>query len=393
VDGSGFLSSAPLKVWWRRALGEATSSRDKPSQTVCTDLKTVVLVDFMIRKISLALLLLSGWIGMTALAAEADRSSRPDYSEVRELIQTHLPEVTAAQLDDAAVRGLLEAFRGKVRLVDASAGAATGTTNQFTVQTIEPGVGLVRVHQLTTNLAAQLTARIRELGRTNELLGFVLDLRFASGEDYAAVAAVGDLFVTEARPLLDWGQGMVSGQAKNESLNFPVVVLVNGATSGAPEVLAALLRELGVGLILGSPTRGAVVTGREFPLRNGQRLLVAGAPVKLGTGTEIASAGVTPDIRVSVNPAHERLYWSDPFADPLAQMTATNGVGGATNRVARRTRTSEADLVRARREGLGIDSEALTPQEVEPEQPVILDPALARGVDVLKGLAVVRRVR
>jgi hypothetical protein len=356
-------------------------------------LKTVVLVNLMLHKFSLGLLLLGSCLSATALAAEADRSSRPDYSEVRELIQTHLPEVTAAQMDDAAVRGLLEAFRGKVRLVDASGGAATEATNQFTVQTIEAGVGLVRVQQLTTNLAAQLTVRIRELSATNELLGLVLDLRFARGEDYAAVAAVGDLFLTEARPLLDWGPGMVYGQAKTESLDLPAVVLVNGSTSGAPEVLAALLRELGVGLILGSPTRGAVVTGREFPLRNGQRLLVAGTPVKLGTGTEIASSGVTPDIRVSVNPAHERAYWLDPFADPVAQMTATNGTAGATNRVARRTRTTEADLVRARREGLGIDSEALTPREVEPEQPVILDPALARGVDVLKGLAVVRRVR
>jgi hypothetical protein len=347
----------------------------------------------MLYKFSLVILALSGWVGPIALAAEADPSSRPDYSEVRELIQTHLPEVTTAQLDEAAVRGLLEAFRGKVRLVDGSGGGTSGTTNQFTIQTIEPGVGLVRVQQLTTNLAGQLTVRIRELGKTNELLGFVLDLRFASGEDYAAVAAVGDLFLKEARPLLDWGQGMISGQAKTESLDFPVVVLVNGSTSGAPEVLAALLRELGVGLILGSPTRGAVVTGREFPLRNGQRLLVAGAPVKLGTGTEISSSGVTPDIRVSVNPTQERAYWLDPFADPLAQMTATNGVAGATNRVARRTRTSEADLVRARREGLGLDAEALTPREAEPEQPVILDPALARGVDVLKGLAVVRRVR
>jgi hypothetical protein len=355
--------------------------------------KNVILVNFMLYKFSLVMLLLCGWVGPIALAAEADQSSRPDYLEVRELIQTHLPEVTTAQLDDAAVQGLLEAFRGKVRLVDASGSAATETTNQFTVQSIEPGVGLVRVQQLTTNLAEQLTARIRKLGKTNELLGFVLDLRFAGGEDYAAVAAVGDLFLTEARPLLDWGQGMISSQAKTESLDFPVVVLVNGSTSGAPEVLAALLRELGVGLILGSPTRGAVVTGREFPLRNGQRLLVAGAAVKLGTGTQISSSGVTPDIRVSVNPAQERAYWLDPFADPLAQMTATNGAAGATNRVARRTRTTEADLVRARREGVRVDSEALSPREVGPEQPVILDPALARGVDVLKGLAVVRRVR
>jgi hypothetical protein len=346
-------------------------------------------IDFMLHKLFLPMLILGGWAGATAAAAETAPSSRLDFSEVRELIQTHLPEVTAAELDDAAVRGLLEAFRGKIRLVDAAADSATEKPNQFSVQTVEAGIELVRVRNLTTNLAGKLTDWGREWRMTNVFLGMVLDLRFASGEDYAAVAAVGDLFLTESRPLLDWGLGMVSARAKTEALDFPVVVLVNGSTSGAPEVLAALLRELGVGLILGSPTRGAVVTGREFPLRNGQKLLVAGAPVKLGTGTLISSGGVTPDIRVSVNPAQERAYWLDPFAE----LTATNGVNGATNRVARRTRTSEADLVRARREGVRVDSEALSPREAEPEPPVILDPVLARGADVLKGLAVVRRAR
>jgi hypothetical protein len=64
-----------------------------------------------------------------------------------------------------------------------------------------------------------------------------------------------------------------------------------------------------------------------------------------------------------------------------------------TNRPARRPRPTEADLVRARREGLPLDAKVVTSREVEPPRPVLQDPALARAVDLLKGLAVVRQGR
>jgi hypothetical protein len=67
----------------------------------------------------------------------------------------------------------------------------------------------------------------------------------------------------------------------------------------------------------------------------------------------------------------------------------TNSVSG-TNRVARRPRFNEAELVRERREGISeADMTAL--RERDPEKPQVNDPALARALDLLKGLAVVRQ--
>jgi hypothetical protein len=51
---------------------------------------------------------------------------------------------------------------------------------------------------------------------------------------------------------------------------------------------------------------------------------------------------------------------------------------------------NEADLVRERRRGLNGEGTP-APVAAEPERPVVRDPALARALDVLKGLAVVRR--
>jgi hypothetical protein len=56
---------------------------------------------------------------------------------------------------------------------------------------------------------------------------------------------------------------------------------------------------------------------------------------------------------------------------------------------------NEAELVREHREGLdrfpGIDSASMPP--AEPARPVVTDPVLARALDLLKGLAVVRQSR
>jgi hypothetical protein len=68
---------------------------------------------------------------------------------------------------------------------------------------------------------------------------------------------------------------------------------------------------------------------------------------------------------------------------------ATN-LAGTTNRNVRRPRFNEAELVRERREGATLDADD-TEREAEPEKPVVHDPVLARALDLLKGLAVVRR--
>ena len=67
----------------------------------------------------------------------------------------------------------------------------------------------------------------------------------------------------------------------------------------------------------------------------------------------------------------------------------TNQASG-TNRAVRRPRFNEAELVRERREGISeADMTALGSRE--PEKPMVTDPALARALDLLKGLALVRQ--
>src|SRR5207249_12336882 len=136
----------------------------------------------------------------------------------------------------------------------------------------------------------------------SKLKGVVLDLRFSAGDDYQSAAAVADLFIPKEHPLLDWGSGVVKSRNKEDAIRIPVAVLVNRDTAGAAEALAAVLRETGTGLILGGKTAGQAMIAQEFPLKNGDRLRIATAPVQLGDGSALSAEGVKPDIAVEVRP-------------------------------------------------------------------------------------------
>jgi C-terminal processing protease CtpA/Prc len=173
-----------------------------------------------------------------------------------------------------------------------------------------------------------------------------------------------------------------------------VAVLVNQETVGAAEALAAALRETGAGLILGSRTAGQAMVVQEFPLKNGERLRIATAPVQLGDGSALSAQGLKPDIAVDVSTEDERAYYTDAYkaAEKTNLLASAANSPSGTNRVARRPRFNEAELVRERREGVSeADLTALRGRE--PEKPMLQDPVLARALDLLRGLALVRQER
>ena len=321
---------------------------------------------------------------MTGPAARAEVGDTPDFREVYESLRTNLPGISEGELNQAAVAGLLQQMRGRAALAD-SAAPTNSALQKFIV--VERNIAVAGVRRIDAPLKAELTAEFRAVARTNRLKGLVLDLRFATGDDYAAAASLAELFVAKDRELLDWGAGPVKSTAGEVTIDLPVVVLVNQETLGAAEVLAGMLRECGIALILGNPTSGRAYAARELALSGGQKLRIGTVPVKLGDGSEIPTTGLAPDITVAVGLDQERILAAEPFGP----------VGNSTNappaRPARSRRPSEADLVRERRELQTNQPSLAAAREAAPDKPAIADPVLARAVDLLKGLAAVRSNR
>ena len=349
----------------------------------------------------------SRFIGLVAILSctiisRADApADLPDFKEVYDLIREHVAGLNQAQLDHAAVLALISGLAPKVSLVgkDNEANSAPSLPLLSKTSIFDGDVAYLRASRVGTGLPEAVHKACAGLVATNKLKGLVLDLRYTTGDDYAAAAGVADQFVSKDRPLLDWGKGMVRSKEKTDALTLPVAVLVNHQTAAAAEALAALFRETGTGLILGSQTAGQAMIAQEFPLKNGDRLRIATGPIQVGESAALTPEGVSPDVSVQVAPEEERSYYADAFRNlqNTNQLFANAGLSftnqaSSTNR-ARRTRFNEAELVRERREGPPFDNDSAPPRETEPEKPVVRDPALARALDVLKGLAVVRRTR
>ena len=341
---------------------------------------------------------------LAGLATGAPAVETPDqqpmqFDEVFNLLRTHLAGMKDAELSRTAAEGLIEKLGPRVTLVGGASAAGNTSTEPVLARVFDGAFGYVRVGRLVAGVEKEFNAALDGLRATNRLKGLVLDLRYASGLDYSAAVGIADRFFGSEQPLVDWGEGVKKSTEKPKAISGPVAVLVNAETRGAAEALAAILRHTDVALLIGTNTAGQAAMAKEFTLKTGQRLRIAVAPLKVGDGKELAPGGLKPDIGIEVNPADERQWFEDAFKvlpkPGVTASMATNEattVASSTNRAPRR-RLNEAELVRMSREGRGVETNSATARPTEPAPPVVNDPALARALDLLKGLSVVQQFR
>ncbi|MBM3881367.1 MAG: hypothetical protein FJ387_16855 [Verrucomicrobia bacterium] len=347
------------------------------------------------------------WVGLAvSLAAAgcvlAQANDGADFHEVYGLLRTNLPGVGQAELDAAALAGLIEGFASRVTLASNTPPSTTAPPEGegpllSESKRFEEHFAYVRVREVASGLADRFGEAVASLSRGTALQGLVLDLRFAGGTDYAETGRVADRFLDEDRLLLEWGEWSARATHKTNAFTQPLVILANRQTTGAAEALAAVLRHVNAGLIIGARTAGGASVWREFTLQSGYKLRVATTPVALGDGTPIPSAGLVPDIAVTVSPEAERQYVADPYrvlelGQASAGLRASTNLAAATNRP---VRINEAELVRMKREGFDLNQDTPATPRRPPAAavPLVTDPALARALDLLKGLAVVGSAR
>lgn len=335
------------------------------------------------------------WFGALALAVPMSGAEAADFKEVYELIRANAAGTSEAELNRAAVDGLLTKVSARAWLVDPAKASATDASAApiSSSALFDDSYGYIRIAYLSARLPEQFSTALNKLQATNKIKGLVIDLRYAGGNDYDAAAKVADRFLGSEQPLLDWGSGVAKSTDKTNAFRQPVAILVNHYTTGAAEALAAVLRQKDIGLLIGTNTPGQASITKDFPLKNGSLLRIAVASVKAADGLVVER--LKPDIQVDVNPEDERAYFLDAYK-VLPRATA----GGVTNLASvtitnkPRKRMNEAELVRMLRDGESPEDETAKPaRPSEPPKPLITDPALARAIDLLKALAVVRQTR
>lgn len=309
----------------------------------------------------------------------------PTLHEVVELLRAHADQYSEAELDQAAVNGVIEHLGGKVRLLDKNG----ETKDALTKASVYADSYLdLQVKQVTHGLADAVAQSIQAHRESGKITGLILDLRFANGQDYSEAVSVVDLFSKNGLPLLEINGEMKSTQSGGPVISLPIVVLINKRTNQAAEALAAALREASVAILVGSNTAGQAFTYREYELSDGRRLQIAGGRLKLGDETLLTDSGVSPDIQVVVSEENEKQWQDDPYL-------RLNGEDDSEGRL------TEAELVRRHNELLGMNEQlgietpaaALPAEEKRQEVKSLRDPSLARAVDLLKGLVLLKHLR
>lgn len=316
----------------------------------------------------------------------ANETSAPTvvpFEEIHQLIRQHLADTSDEELNAAAVNGLIEQLKPHVTLERPADTGADTNTLIAKAERYRADFGYLRVGVVREGLRAALREAIEKLLADGPLKGLVLDLRFAGGTDYAAAAQAAALFTDAEGVLLQVGEAKHAGPPEAEAILIPVMALTNQATAGAGEALAAALRQLKTGLIIGSRTAGQAALFEEFTLSNGQIIRIASQPVRLADGSGLPRSGLTPDIQVPTSAEDDRRYLNDPFweANPAA----------AERAAVTRRRVTEADLVRQRREGISLQQLITNPPApTTVSAPMLKDPSLVRALDMLKALTVVQ---
>lgn len=144
--------------------------------------------------------------------------------------------------------------------------------------TVKPGVGYVRLVTFSETTDQDLDNALQQLGWP-KLDGLIIDLRNNGGGLLSQAVGMADLF-------LDKGELIVShrGQASpersyyavhgNDGIAVPVVVLVNGQTASASEIVSGAIQDHDRGLVVGTTTFGKGLVGTQFPLSEDTALML-----------------------------------------------------------------------------------------------------------------------
>lgn len=170
---------------------------------------------------------------------------------------------------------------------------------------LEPGYGYIRISQFQSATGTSMRKILSELKKESggELKGLVLDLRNNPGGVLNASVSVADAFVKKGKIVYTEGRVKDSLLTFNASPNdllkgAPIVVLVNGGSASASEIVAGALQDHHRAIIMGTKTFGKGSVQTIMPMNNGAALKITTARYFTPSGRSIQAEGIEPDIIV-----------------------------------------------------------------------------------------------
>lgn len=249
---------------------------------------------------------------------------------------------------------------------------------------LEKNYGYLRISSFQSGTGQSLVDAVNDLKKENEapLKGLVLDLRNNPGGVLNAAVEVSDAFLDSGLIVF------TEGRIKNSEMRFnaspddilygaPIVVLINGGSASASEIVAGALQDHKRAIIMGEKSFGKGSVQTILPTSNGAAIKLTTARYFTPSGRSIQAEGIEPDVklaRVKLESLDKSKFETIKEADLTHHLT--NGNSG-------KSKETEEEKIK--------DKELIEGVEKEGEDKETRDYPLNEALNLLKGIGILKK--
>lgn len=175
-------------------------------------------------------------------------------------------------------------------------------------------VGYIRLREFSAHAGDQMQRAIQALNR-QQINGFVLDMRGNPGGLLESSVEIARMWLENGaivRTVDRQGESDTLAANHTAITDRPLVILVDGNSASASEILTGALQDNRRATVVGGQTFGKALVQSVHSLADGSGLAVTIAHYFTPKGTDINHKGITPDIKIDLTDAQERQLASNP---------------------------------------------------------------------------------
>lgn len=180
---------------------------------------------------------------------------------------------------------------------------------------LDDGMAYIQITEFDEVTVDQFAEALAE-ARGNDMRGLIIDLRSNPGGSLDAVVDIAQMLLPEG--LIVYTEDKAGNRKEYRSdgtreLEVPLVVLVDGNSASASEILAGAIQDYGIGTLVGTTTFGKGIVQSIMTLKDGSAIKLTISAYYTPNGRNIHGTGITPDVECEFD--SETYYGSDDRPD------------------------------------------------------------------------------
>ena len=184
-------------------------------------------------------------------------------------------------------------------------------TNPITIKKLENDIGYVRIPSFDESTSKGFEDKVNELQAQN-IKGLIIDLRNNGGGIVEEATKISDMLLDKGKTIMSTVNNKdkkeVSYSNNDPTFTMPVVVLVNGNSASASEILVCSLQDNERAKIVGTKTFGKGIIQTLLSLHDGSGLKITTEEYYTPKGNTIHKVGISPDFEVNLPQTVQSLY-------------------------------------------------------------------------------------